>query len=183
MSTEDVVRRYFAYLQDESVLIDADAIADLRKRAEASNDVVERLRLLSEAERLQVPDPAGLEAEFISVLPRFMRDNSITESALRSQGVPSKVLRAASKSPRRRSAPSTSNSGGRAGVGTDEVKSAIPTKGTTFTTKWLQDQSKASAGTVRKVMRELVDNGVIVERGPDPSWAGPGRVPTLYEQA
>lgn len=184
MAADDVVRRYFAYLKDPSVLLDADAIADLRSRADSTDDIVDRLKFLSEAERLERPDPAALEAEFVSALPRFMREHDVTESALRSQGVPSHVLAAATRRRGRKAAPRAAGTGTSRGpgVGIDVVKAAVPASGT-FTTKDLKDASDASPGTVRKAMRELLDSGVIVERGPDPDWEGPGRVPTLFERA
>ncbi len=182
MAADDVVRRYFAYLKDPSVLLDTDAIADLRKRAESADDVVDRLKLLSEAERMERPDPDALEKEFISVLPRFMRQHDITESALRAQGVPAHVLASAGGRGRRRAASRTATTTRGPGVGVDVVKAAVPASGT-FTTKDLRDASNASPGTVRKAMAELLGSGVIVERGPDPDWEGPGRVPTLYEKA
>lgn len=186
MRAEQTIRTYLTYLSDPSVLRDEEGIADLRRRAAEATDVVERLRLLSEADRLEQPDAGALEAEFIDVVKTWADAEGVTEGALEQVGVPKPVLAAAGFGPagrrRKQAARSKAPTKRAPGVGVETVRAAVPVSGT-FTTKDLKDASGASPGTVRKAMREMLDDGTIVDRGEDASWSGPGRVPTLYEKA
>lgn len=185
---EAIVRKYLAYLDDPSVLRDDEAIADVRRRAEETSDVVERLKLLSEAERLQDPSADDLHEAFVKEVKGWAKAEGVTAGALMKVGVPPGVLRdagftiggqgRASKRSGRRS-----GGGGRRGPGVsvEAVRAAVPASGT-FTVKDLREASGASPGTVRKAMAEMLEDGTIVDRGEDPTWEGPGRVPTLYEK-
>jgi len=39
-----------------------------------------------------------------------------------------------------------------------------------------------SGTTVRKVLKELTREGVVIDRGPDREYCGPGRPPVLFER-
>lgn len=186
MDAEDTVRRYLDYLEDPSVIRDDEAIAETKRRAAEATDKIERLKLLSEVERLEDPTADDLHEAFVATVKDWADGASVTPGALIKLGVPPGVLREAGfdlggpapRQPR----PSRRTSRRGPGVSVEAVRAAVPAEGT-FTTKDLREASGASPGTVRKAMAEMLDAGEIVERGPHPAWDGPGRVPTLYERA
>lgn len=185
MDDEQVVRKYLAYLEDPSVLRDDDAIATAQRAADEASDVVDRLKALSEVERLQDPSAESLHADFIRVVRSWADSEDITSGALMKLGVAPGVLREAGYPvggssdardktiTRRTRAP---------GVSIEAVRGSVPAEGT-FTTKQLQEASGASPGTVRKAMAAMLEDGTILDRGLAADWPGPGRVPTLYERA
>lgn len=186
MSAEEVVRKYLDYLEDPAVLRDDAAIAEAEARAEAATDKIERLRALSEVERLKSPSADDLHEAFVKDAKSWADAEGITAGAFRTVGVPPGVLVAAGfdvpghEAPRATRRPRRATRG--PGVGVDEVRAAVPGSGT-FTVKELRERSGASPGTVRKAMTAMLEDGTVVDRGQDPRWDGPGRVPTLYSRA
>lgn len=61
------------------------------------------------------------------------------------------------------------------------MKQALPAKGKTFTLKEITDASGASAGTVRKVVLDLVADGSLSDEGNATDHTGPGRAPKVYK--
>lgn len=188
MTNEEIVRRYLDYLEDPSILRDDEAIAAAERAATDAEDKIERLRLLSELERLRDPSADDLHAAFVDAAKGWADEQSVTAGAFMALGVPPGVLAEAGFSipghePPPRSTRRRSSGGQRSpGVSVDEVRAAVPADGT-FTVRELRERSGASPGTVRKAMAAMLDDGVVIDRGIDAAWDGPGRVPTLYERA
>jgi hypothetical protein len=188
MTNEAIIRRYLDYLEDPSILRDDDAIAAAERAATEAEDKIERLRALSELERLKDPSADDLHAEFVAAAKAWADEQAVTAGAFMALGVPPGVLAEAGfsipghesvgRTTRRQASTGTRSPG----VSIDEVRAAVPAEGT-FTVRELRERSGASPGTVRKAMAGLLDDGTVVDRGPDASWDGPGRVPTLYERA
>lgn len=179
---EAAVRNYLVALKDPSALLDEDRIADLKKRLEESDDQLERLRLRQELDDAQRPSVEHYENEFVTHAKAWADDQGISASAFAAEGVPEGVLRKAGlkRGGRARSA-------GRRGPGktqrvtAEEVRTAIP-RGK-FTIKDLQERSGGSIATVRNVVKEAEQSGLIAAEGPDPDHSGPGRSPTVYRRA
>lgn len=186
MDAEAIVRKYLDYLEDPSVIRDDEAIAETKRQAAEATDKIERLKLLSEVERLEDPTADDLHEGFVANVKGWAEQEGVTPGSLIKLGVPPGVLREAGfdlggpapKQPRSTRRPSRRGPG----VSVEAVRAAVPAEGT-FTTKDLREASGASPGTVRKAMATMLDAGEIVDRGLHPAWDGPGRVPTLYERA
>ena len=65
-------------------------------------------------------------------------------------------------------------------VSAEMIKGSIPEG--RFTIAALEAASGASTATVRKVVSDLVDDGVLVDLGPDQTHSGRGRAPLLFSR-
>ena len=52
-----------------------------------------------------------------------------------------------------------------------------------FRIREVMEATGASLQTVRKAVRTLLEQGAVLDLGPDQSWDGRGRTPTLYRRA
>lgn len=181
-TAEDAVRNYLVALNDPGALRDDDRIAELRQELEQTDDPLERVRLRQQLEEAQSPSVDRYEKEFITHARAWAEEHGVGSSALADEGVPDVVLR---KAGLRRGPGRTSRrrDGGvkRPRVSADEVRAAIPARGT-FTIRDLQERTGGSIATVRNVIKEAEQNGVIESQGTDPDHQGPGRAPTLYKR-
>lgn len=185
-TAEAAIRNYLTALRDPSSLRDEDAITQLRTQLESAGDELERLQLRQQILDFESPSVERYEEEFVTHARAWADQHGISAKAFEAEGVPSQVLRRAgfggvARGGRR----STRSRGGattrtRSRVTVDEVRSAIPKAA--FTIKHLEQSSGASPAVVRKVVREEVAAGRLVQEGTDPDHAGPGRAPTLYRR-
>lgn len=178
-TAESAVRNYLVALKDPGALRDEDHIATLQQRLEQSDDQLERLRLRQELEDAQRPSIEHFESEFVTHAKAWAEEHDIGASAFSAEGVPDDVLRKAGllrggRAPRRRG-PGRSRR-----VTAEGVRAAIPTG--PFTIKDLQERSGGSIATVRNVVKEAEETGLIEAQGTDPDHRGPGRSPTLYRR-
>lgn len=180
-TAETAVRNYLVALKDPNALLDEDRIADLKQRLEQSGDQLERLRLRQELDDAQRPSVEHFENEFITHAKAWADEQGIGPSAFSAEGVPDGVLRKAGmlrggrdRSARRRGPGKTQR------VTAEEVRAAIPEG--TFTIKDLQERSGGSIATVRNVVKEAEQSGLIAAEGTDPDHRGPGRSPTVYRR-
>lgn len=188
MSAEQAIRNYLQFLADPSSMRDEAEVARLEAAAASTDDPIEKLRLLSEAQRTREVDGAPLESEFIAQARHWADGEGVTVEAFRSLGVPNHVLAAAglakavkgskvpkaasSKAPRQRRSPA---------VSADAVEGSIPDG--PFSVRDLMEASGASLQTVRKAVRRMLAAGELVDLGLDPNWDGRGRTPTLYRKS
>lgn len=188
MSAEQAIRNYLRFLDDPSSMRDDAEIARLEAAAEATEDPIEKLRLLSEAQRAREVDGSPLEAEFVAHSRHWADVEGVTPEAFRSLGVPNHVLAAAGlakaskgsrasksaslKAPKQKRAPA---------VSADAVVDSIPEG--PFSVRDLMEASGASLQTVRKAVRRMLTVGELVDLGLDPNWDGRGRTPTLYRKS
>lgn len=173
------MRNYLVALKDPDALLDEDHIGKLQQRLEESDDQLERLRLRQELEDAQRPSVENFENEFITHAKAWADEQGVGASAFAAEGVPDDVLRKAGllrggRGTRRRGP-------GRARrVTAEEVRAAIPAG--PFTIKDLQERSGGSIATVRNVVKEAEETGLIEAQGTDPDHRGPGRSPTVYRR-
>jgi hypothetical protein len=91
-SPEAAVRRYLEFVRDPATARDQVSIDRLTRQIEEANDVLERVRLLSELERANQADGAELLQGFVRHARRWAAANRITVGAFRSMGVSAVVL-------------------------------------------------------------------------------------------
>lgn len=185
---EAAVRLYLTYLSDPSALVDQAELDRVRAAYDAEGDVIAKLRLAAELDRLQAPDPAAVVKRFVANAKVFADQEGIPAAAFLELGVPADVLTEAGFDvPTRRrpavpKAPRASRATGAPRVTSEQVRAAALAMPRHFT---LNDvATKAGGGspaTIRKVVDELVESGRVAKLGPVPGWSGPGRPPTQYE--
>lgn len=182
VSAEQAVREYLVSLRDPAALRDEGELSSLREQLDKSEDELERLQLQQRIIELESPSTQRYEDNFVTHAKAWAEKTGVSDRAFLAEGVPAAVLRKAGfrnvGSGRTRTTSSRGRST-RSRVSADEVRAAIPRKGT-FTIKDVQDASGASPAVVRRVVAEEVEAGSISEAGPDPEHSGPGRAPTLY---
>lgn len=185
ISVEQAVREYLLSLRNPSALRDDDKLAELRQRLNETDDDLERLRLRQQILEAENPARNGYEDNFITHAKAWADKVGVSDEAFLAEGVPAEVLRKAGfrrvGSGRARTAARPSARGTRRRVSADDVRAAIPKKGT-FTVKDVQGASGASPAVVRRALADEVAAGNVNEVGPDPDHSGPGRAPTLYSR-
>lgn len=180
-TAESAVRNYLVALNDPSALRDDDKIATIEQQLEQSDDRLERVRLRQELEDAQQPSVEHYETEFITHAKAWAEEHGVGAKAFSEEGVPDAVLRKAGlrKGGRGRSDQRRGGTKSRR-VSAEDVRTAIP-RGT-FTIKDLQERTGGSIATVRNVVKEAEQTGLIHAEGSDPDHTGPGRAPTLYKR-
>ena len=178
---EAAVRLYLTYLSDPGALVDQDELARARAAYQSEDDVIAKLRLAAELDRLQAPDPAAVVKRFVANAKVFADQEGIPAAAFLELGVPADVLAEAGfEVPARRSG--VARPTGATRVTSEQVRAAALAMPRHFT---LNDVSAKAGGgspaTIRKVVDELVESGRVAKLGPVPGWSGPGRPPTQYE--
>lgn len=184
MSAEEAIRTYFTFLEDPSSLRDAGEVERLRAQADDATDPLEKLRLLSAAQRADEVDGSSYEAGFIAHAKEWAEREQVTVDAFKALGVPTDVLAAAGLIRRRGRAAKPTTPGRRTrgqGVPVESVIEAVPAE--PFRIRDLMEATGASLQTVRKAVRMLLDRGEVLDLGPDQGWDGRGRTPTLYRRA
>ena len=182
MMAEDAVRTYLTYLQDPSSLRDVDEVNRLKGEAEAASDPLEKLKLLSAAQRADEVDGSAYEAGFVAHAKEWAEREQVTVEAFKALGVPTDVLGAAGLIRRRAAKPTTPPRRTRTpGIPVEQVIEAIPFEA--FRIRDLMEATGASLQTVRKAVRGLLEEGQLLDLGPDQNWDGRGRTPTLYRRA
>lgn len=184
-AAESAVRTYLQALKDPSTLRNDAEIADLEARLEASGDQVERVLLRQQLLDARAPSVEQHEEAFVKHAKAWADDKGVSAVAFSAEGVPAGVLRRAGFRVRggrgRATTARRRATGTRTRVSSEEVRGAIPAKGT-FTIRHLEDASGASTGVVRKVVQEELKAGKLKEAGADPDHKGPGRAPVLYRR-
>ncbi len=178
MSGEKAIREYLQYLSDPASLRDEAEVTRLNAAATAANDPIERLKLLSAAQRAHDVDGSRFEQAFVANAAAWAAAERVTPEAFRALGVPAEVLAAAGLL-RGRPTPTRRR---RATVVTAEtVMAAVPDG--PFSVRDLMESSGASLQTVRKAVRTMLGAGDLIDLGLDPDWNGRGRTPTLYRRS
>lgn len=179
-TAETAVRNYLLALQDPASLRDDNLVKDLQQRLENASDRLERVRLRQELENAERPSVEQYENEFVTHAKAWADEQGVGPNAFAEEGVPEGVLRSAGLRRGGRGRPRRRGPGKGTRVTSEQVKAAIP-RGT-FTIKQLQERSGGSIATVRNVVREAEETGLIKAQGTDPGHQGPGRAPTLYKR-
>jgi len=180
---ERAVREYLMWLEDPASLIDHGIANSMRGRLASTEDPVEKLRILSAIERVESVDAAGIKEAFRRHAKAYARRENIPPSAFAAMGVPSVDIRAAGlhgETPRRPGA-SLPRSPRSASRSADEIRAALPEG--FFTVREAQQESGASELAVRKLLREMMAAGDLVECPPDESVPARGRAPLRYRRS
>lgn len=179
-ASESAVRNYLVALKDPAALRDDNRIAELQQRLETTDDQLERVQLRQQLQDAQRPSIETFEEEFLTQAKAWADEHGVGASAFAEEGVPESVLRKAGllrgrgRGTRRRTATRSPR------VSAQDVRAAIP-RGA-FTIKQLQERTGGSIATVRNVVKEAEEEGLIKAQGTDPDHRGPGRAPTLYKR-
>lgn len=179
-ASESAVRNYLVALKDPTALRDDDRINELQQRLEATDDQLERVQLRQQLHDAERPSIEQFEEEFITHAKAWAEERGVGAAAFAEEGVPDTVLRKAGlrgrgRAARRRGAARSPR------VSAQDVRAAIP-RGS-FTIKGLQERTGGSVATVRNVVKEAEQEGLIEAKGTDPDHQGPGRAPTLYRRS
>ena len=141
------------------------------------SDPIDKLKALAEAKRQTGVNQ--LEQQFVDVAATWANRNDIGREAFATLGVPSNVLRKAFGT-------ATPKCGGsvRTRVSTDALQSGIraKNKGTKLTVAAVADELGGSPATVRKVLDQLTQDGVLANKGPDPDYGDRGRAPIIFQR-
>jgi hypothetical protein len=181
---ESAVRTYLTALHDPSTLRDDQQVGALQQRLESAQDAVERIKIRQELHELQTPSIDRFEDAFVTHAKAWAESHGIDADAFAAEGVAPAVLRRAGFRVGRGGATGNRSGGAkrtRTRVTTEEVRNAVPPKGT-FTIKALQERSGASPAVVRKVVADLLAEGRLSDEGVDERHGGPGRAPRLYKR-
>ncbi|HRW37749.1 MAG: hypothetical protein KDB04_18695 [Acidimicrobiales bacterium] len=183
---EAAVRRYLAYLDDPSSVVDQDLVRAAEEAFEAASDPLAKLHAAADLERARAADPSGIEDEFVRHAKAYSAAEDIPAEAFAAVGVPGDVLERAGLAGARprRSGGRRSSSGPRAPqVPVSQIKAAVSQLPKRFTLAQVAERAGGgSPATVRKAVEELIIEGRVTSLGPKPDHSGPGRAPTLYEQ-
>jgi hypothetical protein len=181
---EQAIRQYLEWnASGRPPVRDEERIRDLEQQAEQAGDVIEKLRLLSELDRIASGDRTNAVLQgFVDHARSWAEHNDVTVEAFRRLGVPDSDLRDAGllrRGRRPRAGGHRSGGGTRSRVSRDDIVANLPSG--RFTKVDLVNASGASPGAVTAALQELVESGRVRLLGPDPDHASRGRAPLLYE--
>lgn len=184
-AAEDAVRDYLTTLKDPGSLRDDERIGQLEKEHAEASDPIARVMLQQQLLEAKNPDMQSHEEGFVTHAKAWADAHGVSEAAFLAEGVSAAVLRRAGFSVRgadrrSRGGRRRSRQTGRSRVSADQVRAGLPSG--TFTTRDVQEATGASPAVVRRVLREEVEAGRVVDEGPDPNHQGPGRAARRYRR-
>lgn len=181
MYAEKAIRDYLLFLTDPESMRDEVEIDRLETAARQASDPIDKLKLLSAAQRARSVDGSHFEQAFIASARSWASTEGVTPEAFKALGVPAPVLSAAGLAKGRQSTPRSAPKRPRAAsVGYDVVMGLVPDGA--FRIRDLMESSGASLQTVRKAVRSMLESGELRDLGLDPNWETRGRTPTLYQK-
>jgi len=193
---EDAVRRYLAWVEDPSTLIDHEAVARAEAAFEAATDPIAKLHAAAAVERARTGDAEALRAAFVARSRAYAQVANIPVQAFRALGVEDDVLAEAgfeTPSSRGRRGPVTPGRGRPAAApGSARVRApqitvpqlqavAVGLTGRFTLAQLVEAAGGGSPVTARKAVDELIADGRLAKLGPRADHTGPGRAPTEYE--
>lgn len=178
----DAVRQYLLALQDPAALHDEAAISELERALSEEEDPLERVKLQGRLSAAQSVTADDFEPGFVEHAREWADKNGVPADAFLAEGVSEEVLERAGVLARTTRQPSARRrrSGGRSRVSAEEVVEVIKSRDGTFTTSEIGELTGASTATVRKYIQQLLEEGVLVDKGADPDHQSRGRAPNLY---
>ncbi|MFN8103937.1 MAG: hypothetical protein U0U69_05710 [Acidimicrobiia bacterium] len=186
-SPEGAVRLYLMYLQDPAKLRDESAITNLRTSVAEAADPIDKLKALASLERAEAVDPEPFLREFVDHAKKWATENDVSANAFIQMGVPTDVLTDAGFAVARGQARSLAHgSSGEAkrkrapSVPTETIREYVLSRKEPFTVQDVREGVGGSTATVSKVVKQLVSEGAVTDRGPIANHSGRGRAPTGY---
>ena len=177
---EQAIRSYLLWLDDPSSLRDQQAIDEATAMIEHDADPIARLKAIARLEALEAVDGSAFRDGFVANAKAWAAENGVSGEAFRRLGVSPKDLRDAGLSGGARSSGGAKSSR-RTRVNPDVVRGCIPDG--QFRVAEIEERSGASTATVRKVIVAMIDEGLVVDLGPDQHHAGRGRAPLIHRRA
>ncbi len=185
MATQDretAVRDYLTALKEPAGLRDEQAIKRLESKLDKATDPVERLELRQRLLDAQRVDTSELEAAFVKHAKAWADKHGVTGQALRDEGVPPKVLRAAGFTVRGAARGAKKTTKRRAPrVSAEQIRNKIKAKRAEFTVADIANDTGAAVATARKVIGDMLQAGELQEAGE--RQEGRGRAAKTYQKA
>ena len=181
---ESAVRNYLLFIEDPSKLIDQVLIEQLRKKAQETQDPIERLKLYAELHRAECCEEDKYRADFVRHAKAWAEANQVDAVAFRKLNVDDSVLRSAGLLGNNRRATKQHQQASvstRSSVTAESIKTYVRSLNGTFTMADIQSSIGGSPMTVRKGVQALVGEGAIKRLGPVRDWRGRGRAPIAFE--
>jgi hypothetical protein len=183
ITPEEAVRRYLRYLEDPGSLRDEQEIQRKTKAVEAATDPIDKLKAITELERVSNIDEKPIRKGFVEHAKPWAEDAGVPASAFRELKVPDDVLREAGFT-----LPAGRGRGRSAGgqrqraraVPIENIKGWIQNQKGTFLLADVMNGAGGSPATVRKAVDELIEAGQVKKLGPVPDYSGRGRAPLQY---
>lgn len=187
---ELAVRKYLEFVEDPSTARDTQAIADAQAELAKSTDVIERLRLTTKVERLELADGEALRRDFVKHARLWAAGNRVSVSAFKQLGVNDIVLAEAGFDLGRRPVKAgkgakTSRPDGQAraaSVSSASIRQWMMTRQGSFSMAEAMTGAGGSLMTVKKVVSELVASNQIRSLGHIASPGTRGRAPERFER-
>ncbi len=177
--SEEAVRSYLMWLEDPSTMRDQRAIDEVAGSILSETDPIARLKAISRLEELESVSGDGFRRAFVGQAKAWAESEGVSADAFRKLGVPAKDLRDAGFGGAKRST-GESSTPRRTRVSPSAVRESLPDG--TFRIAEIEQRSGASTATVRKVILEMIDEGSVVDLGPDQQHSGRGRAPLTYRK-
>lgn len=186
---EQAINQYFQLLNNPDALLDDEAIEKAAKRIKEAETPVARLLARQEYADLQVPDIDGITSTFTEHVKDWAEANNVSVSILLSEGVPADVLKSAGmetqvKAAERTVTPPEKKKHKRTRVKGEEVRNFLMRRRSPDAITILEvcEATGVTSAPARRIMYELIDEGVYVEAGVREEF-GPGRAPMTYRKA
>lgn len=179
----DAIRNYITLLNDPEKLVDQDRIEALEQQLADETDPVARVSIRSELERAKRPKEDEYRKDFVENVKSWADEHGISPEALKAEGVPVDVLREAGfkvgqskrKSQTKRKQTQTRSQR----VSPEQIEKVLSEQTAPFSIAEIAKLSGASNSTVRKVVRNKVEAGELVEAGTRDN-DGPGRPAPVF---
>jgi hypothetical protein len=185
VTPEDAVRLYLQFLDDPDSLRDEAAIAKAQAAVDKATDPIAKVRAFVALERAEALDPEVFRHGFITNVKAWMENDDISVSALQLVGVPDEdlieagLLAAQPVRRRARDAVAAAPKRNRAPrLGLDEVARQLPKK--KFRLTDLAQAIEREPATTRNYLNKLLQQGIVVDAGDDPSHSGKGKAAKVY---
>jgi hypothetical protein len=176
---ERAVRAYLLYLEDPARLVDGEEVDRLEALVAGADDPIVKLRAVADLARARTVDGAALRDAFVAHALPWAQTNDVPEDAFRALGVPEQDLVDAGLAGEQR--------GPSAPVDLPPMTVAaiiahVAGRAGDFTLADVRAATGASAMTVRKAVKVMLEAREIELLGPDRTHDGPGRAPMLYRR-
>jgi hypothetical protein len=196
--TEDIIRDYLRFLEDDEALVDQDKkklAEEAVELAKQGDDPIAHLKALANLTAISSPDPEPLRQAFTKQFKGWCETHAagLTPELLHTEmGVPISDLQAAgfeihSEKSQRSPAAARAAATGRqraVAVPVEKIRAGILDKfkdGKPFLLAAIIEDIGGSQATVRKTLDELIEEGLVEKMGPMPDYNGRGRAPLQYK--
>ena len=177
---EESVRRYIQFLSDPASMVDEGEAERIEEEIALSHDVIEKVRLIAKLTRVRTPDGSDVLADFLRDARGWSTANNVPASAFRSMGVSEDVLRRAGLVRVGRKAPRQGSRQKSSRVTVADIQQWVMSRNEAFTVRDVHESLGASLVTSMKAIRQMIDQGNVIELGQGEGEGRPGRSPGRY---